>query len=94
MSESHINLSNRAKGLVEQNPQEAYELYVKLFAEFAEECNGWDAFNLIKSQIREINSACIEVFSNPFPENSLKCDIWIGTLFISRIVVMFLGQNL
>jgi len=49
MSESHINLSNRAKGLVEQNPQEAYELYVKLFAEFAEECNGWDAFNLIKS---------------------------------------------
>ena len=48
MAETYTDISNKAKGLVESAPQEAYDLYVQLLNDFNEEFSGWDAFNLMK----------------------------------------------
>lgn len=48
MAETHTDMSNKAKGLVESAPQEAYDLFVQLLNDYNEEFSSWDAFNLMK----------------------------------------------
>ena len=40
MAETYTDISNKAKGLVESAPQEAYDLYVQLLNDFNEEFFG------------------------------------------------------
>lgn len=49
MIENKRDIEERAKALLDSSPEEAVELYRKLFDEFNDECNSWDAFFTIKA---------------------------------------------
>ena len=47
--ESKFELEKRAKNLLDSNPKEACELYRKVWSEFSDSINEWDAFFTIKA---------------------------------------------
>lgn len=62
MSEKR-DIESRAKALIESSPEEAISLYSRLWDEYSEEFNGWDAFFALKA-LRKSSSPNLEFVDN------------------------------
>lgn len=76
--ESKIDIEKRAKELIETSPQEAIVLYEKLWNEYNEQFNAWDALFLMKvlRKLISFNSEIVHKVAEKFTDAEMTMNVY------------------